>query len=89
MMKIGRQTSHGAEMKIDLKNTEWVTDMYWKMEGTQSFKDFIQLAVTQMTPGRRYGYVRLYLYPTKKDFYENEGKFCAILIRKRDIRVIG
>nr|GEW53844.1 hypothetical protein [Tanacetum cinerariifolium] len=26
-MKIGRQTSHGAEMKIDLKNTEWVTDI--------------------------------------------------------------
>nr|GFB80927.1 hypothetical protein [Tanacetum cinerariifolium] len=56
MMKIGRQTSHGAEMKIDLKNTEWVTDMYWKIEGTQSFEDFIQLAVTQMTPRRRYGY---------------------------------
>nr|GEY11746.1 hypothetical protein [Tanacetum cinerariifolium] len=88
-MKIGRQTSHEAEMKIDLKNTEWVTDMYWKMEGTQSFEDFIQLAVTQMTPRRRYGYVRLYLYPTKKDFYENEGKFFAILIRKRDIRVVG
>nr|GEZ13529.1 hypothetical protein [Tanacetum cinerariifolium] len=42
-----------------------------------------------MTPRRRYGYVRLYLYPTKKDFYENEGKFFAILIRKRDIRVVG
>nr|GEZ37559.1 HEAT repeat-containing protein [Tanacetum cinerariifolium] len=48
-----------------------------------------RLKVTQMTPRRRYGYVRLYLYLTKKDFYENEGKFFAILIRKRDIRVVG
>nr|GEZ55265.1 hypothetical protein [Tanacetum cinerariifolium] len=62
---IRHQASHAAEMKIDLKNTKWVTDMYWKMDGTQSFEDFIQLVVTQMTPGRRYGYVRLYLYPTK------------------------
>nr|GEX41207.1 shikimate O-hydroxycinnamoyltransferase-like [Tanacetum cinerariifolium] len=50
------QASHAAEMKIDLKNTKWVTDMYWKMDGTQSFEDFIWLVVTQMTPGRRYGY---------------------------------
>nr|GFA48958.1 hypothetical protein [Tanacetum cinerariifolium] len=42
-----------------------------------------------MTPGRRYGYVRLYLYPTKEDFYANDGKYFAILIRKWDIRVVG
>nr|GEX68450.1 hypothetical protein [Tanacetum cinerariifolium] len=85
MMKIRRQTSHGAEMKIDLKNTEWVTDMYWKIEGTQSFEDFIQLAVTHMTPRRRYGYARLVnnLIENKTDTrMDGEDKYMALIPRE-------
>ncbi|GJS65876.1 hypothetical protein Tco_0680440, partial [Tanacetum coccineum] len=87
---IRHHTNHAAERKIDPEaDTESVTDMFWKMDVTMSLRDFIHLAITEMTPGRIHGYVRLFLYPTKKAFDENGRKYFAIFIRKRDIYVVG
>nr|GEY57118.1 hypothetical protein [Tanacetum cinerariifolium] len=72
---IRHHTNHTADRKVDLEaDTESLTDMFWKMDDTLSFRDFIHLAITEMTSGRRHAYVRLFLYPTKKAFDENGRK---------------
>ncbi|GJW91518.1 symplekin isoform X2 [Tanacetum coccineum] len=93
-LPIRKTPNHEAEYKIYAKtNQNWVVYMYYKLSGEryveQTFREFIFLLINEIKRGRRHGYVCLWLYPHKGDFLENDKKYIAIFIRKRDIYVVG
>ncbi|GJV89857.1 hypothetical protein Tco_1533795 [Tanacetum coccineum] len=84
--------SYEPEHKIDpTQKHPLITDMYFKMSwdryGELSYFEFIWLLIMELQVDREHGCVRVFLYPSEKDFIA--GRQFAIFIRKKDLYVVG
>ncbi|GJY62082.1 symplekin isoform X2 [Tanacetum coccineum] len=82
-----KNNNFAADFLIDLRNrSDLVEDMFYKLGGKMTYKNFMLILIKEFEINRMDGYVRLFLCPTTMDYCKDA---IAIFIRKRDLYVVG